>query len=51
VPLALGATLLLSAVLLYVLDAPGARWLGVPLSAWLAALAGAACFWSANRRR
>jgi ubiquinone biosynthesis protein len=49
VPLALGATLILSSVLLYALNAPGPRWLGVPLSAWLAALAGVACFWSARR--
>ncbi|MDC8014336.1 ubiquinone biosynthesis regulatory protein kinase UbiB [Tahibacter soli] len=50
VPLALGATLILSAVLLYALDATVARFAGVPFTAWLAAIAGTACFWLANRR-
>ena len=50
VPLALGATLILSAVLLYALDAQAARLLGVPWTAWSAAIAGTLCFWIASRR-
>jgi ubiquinone biosynthesis protein len=50
VPLALGATLVLSAVLLYALDGNAARIAGVPFTAWLAAIAGTVCFWTANRR-
>ncbi len=50
VPLTLGATLTLAAVLLYVFDASGLHVLGVPLAAWLAALGGAACFRSAAQR-
>lgn len=50
VPLALGATLILSAVLLYALDTAAARLFGVPATAWFALIAGTICFWSANRR-
>ena len=50
VPLALGATLILSSVLLYALDGSATRVLGVPLTAWATAIAGTLCFWTANRR-
>ena len=50
VPLALGATLILSAVLLYALDNTAPHIFSVPFTAWLAAIAGTACFWMANRR-
>lgn len=50
VPLALGATLILSAVLLYALDTAAARVFGVPFTAWFTAIAGTLCFWTANRR-
>lgn len=50
VPLALGATLVLSSVLLYALDTASVRTFGVPCTAWVASIAGAVCFWLANRR-
>ena len=50
VPLTLGATLSICAVLLYVFNAPGPRVVGLPVSVSLAGLAAAWCFAVANRR-
>jgi len=50
VPLALGVTLVLSAVLLYALDTTARRYLGVPVTSWISVTSGAVCFIVANYR-
>ena len=50
VPLALGVTLVLSAVLLYALDTTARRYFGVPVTSWISVTSGAVCFIVANYR-